>query len=235
MSRPVLTVITVVLNNARPLRETIESVKRLRQIRCVHLIIDGGSRDSTIEVIRDHAVRDPRIRWISEPDRGIYDAMNKGWLMADPESRILFLGAGDRLLSLPDQESLAGDGVIFGDVLIGRRLFKGGAGWALRISNTLHHQALLVPRAIHPEPPFDLRFRLYADFDFNQRLLKRGVRFRYDPALRAAALPGGVSSRKDRREMLAVVGKNFGPLWSLVALLCLPFRMLGRIADGVGG
>lgn len=230
-----LVVITSTLNCRDHLVGTIESVQAVRSVPISHVIVDGGSTDGTLNVIRRHAAVNPRIRWISEPDRGIYDAMNKGWLMADPESRILFLGAGDLLLSLPDQESLADDGVIFGDVLIGRRLFKGRGGWTLRISNTLHHQALLVPRALHPDPPFDLRFRLYADFDFNQRLLRRGVRFRYDPALRAAALPGGVSSRKDRREMLAVVGKNFGPLWSLVALLYLPFRMLGRIAEGGGG
>jgi len=229
-----LAVITTTLNCRDHLTVTIESVQAFRSLPLSHVIVDGGSTDGTVEVIRRYAAADPRIRWISEPDRGIYDAMNKGWVLAAPESRVLFLGGGDRLVSLPDPDSLEGGEVIYGDVLIGRRLFKGGAGWGLRLCNTLHHQALLVPRALHPAPPFDLRFRLYADFDFNQRLLKQGVRFRYDPLLRAAALPGGVSSRKDRREMLAVVRKNFGVAWWLAALLFLPVRMMTRLVEGKG-
>lgn len=229
MEHAILTIVTVVRNAASTLEETILSVRAIVPMPHEHLIVDGASTDGTVEVIRRHAAIDPSIRWISAPDRGIYDAMNRGWSMASPESLILFLGAGDRIISLPPLEKCPPDQVVYGDVEIDKRLFRGEAGWWLRISNTLHHQALLVPRRLHPEPPFDLRFRLYADFDLNQRLLKGGVPFRYDPALRAVALPGGVSSRKDRGEMLRVVRKNFGIGWMMAASFLLPVRMAARV------
>ena len=217
-----LAVITVVRDAAGSLEETIRSVLEQKERTDLdYLIIDGGSTDGSVEIIRSYA--DRLFYWVSEPDHGIYDAMNKGWDAARSDSLILFLGAGDRLLSLPDDiASLCRDprDVLYGDVLMGeQRLFKGGAGLRLRLYNTLHHQALLVNKGNHPDPPFDTHFRVYADFDFNQRLLKGGARFLYCPGLLAFAHPGGVSDRQDFAESLRVIGHNFGIGWVLLARL----------------
>lgn len=229
-----ITVITVVRNSADGLRETIASVEKAGVSNLDLVIVDGGSTDGTLEVIKMHAGR--LHWWTSEPDNGIYDAMNKGWRAARSDSRILFLGAGDRIVSLPDLDGCPADHVIYGDVLIGSRLFRGGAGIALRYGNTLHHQALLVPKSLHPEPPFDTRFRLYADFDFNQRLLKMGARFVRSPFLVGYALPGGVSSRKDYRELASIITKNFGARWVVVALMALvPKRLKQFFTQGAAG
>lgn len=219
-----ITVITVVRNSAARLRETIASVESAGISHPDLVIVDGGSTDGTVEVIRSHA--DRLHWWVSEPDHGIYDAMNKGWRAARNDSRILFLGAGDRIISLPAPGDLPADVVIYGDVWIGDRLFRGREGIPLRYGNRLHHQALLVPKSLHPSPPFDTRFRLYADFDFNQRLLKMGARFVKSPELSGYALPGGVSSRKDYRELAAVITKNFGAPWVAVALLSMILKRL---------
>lgn len=226
--------ITVVYNAAASLEATIASIAALDYPQLEYRVVDGGSSDGTLEVIRRYqnkVITD----WISEPDNGIYDAMNKGWRSAREDSWILFLGAGDRLLSLPSDLALfRGREVLFGQVLIGERRFIPSADWRLTCGNTLHHQALLVPKTVHPAPPFDTSFRIYADFDFNQRLLKRGVAFVYAEELRASALPDGISSRKDYREMLRVVLKNFGAGGLLKAALYLLFNRMLRVFSGEG-
>ncbi len=226
---PWVTVITVVYNDAANLKATIDSVAALDYPHLEYRVVDGGSTDGTTELIRCHE-NTVITAWTSEPDNGIYDAMNKGWRASRNDSLIIFLGAGDLLLSLPaDMACFQGREVLYGQVLIGRRCFKPSADWRLKCGNTLHHQAMLVPKSLHIEPPFDTVFKMYADFDFNQRLLKRGVSFVYADGFLASALPGGFSSRKDYREMMRVVLNNFGPAWMLTALLYLSLSRLLRI------
>jgi glycosyltransferase involved in cell wall biosynthesis len=80
-----ISVITICYNSARHIARTITSVLEQTYPDLEYLIVDGGSSDGTIEIIKSHASRDPRIRWVSEPDDGISDAMNKGVLMATGE------------------------------------------------------------------------------------------------------------------------------------------------------
>jgi len=225
---PWVTVITAVLNDAHNLETTIRSIEALEYPCLEYHVVDGGSNDGSVELIRRYEGTVIQ-RWTSEADNGIYDAMNKGWRAAREDSFILLLGAGDKLLSLPvDMGRFRPQEVIFGTVSIGERLFTSSADWRLKSNNTLHHQALLVHKSLHPEPPFDLRFKMYADFDFNQRLLKRGIRFVADGGFRASALPGGFSSRKDYAEMLRIVRKNFGLAWLMVTCLYLPLNRFAR-------
>ena len=238
-AKPLITVVTVVRNGAAQLEETLRSVFAQGYSNLAYIIIDGGSTDGTLEIIRRYA--DRLTFWVSEPDRGIYDAMNKGWAVARDEGYLLFLGAGDRLLSLPkDMERFGHNEVVYGVVELGNRQFRPESGVGLRCNNTLHHKALLVTKSLHPEPPFDTRFRLYADLDFNQRLLKQGVHFVFSEELRGYALPGGASSSKAHRETLAIVAKNFGFCWSLWAFCYLVLRRMARFfrdghAAGMGG
>jgi glycosyltransferase involved in cell wall biosynthesis len=232
-NKPLVTVVTVVRNGVGFVEQTIRSVLDSGYKNVAYIVVDGGSTDGTVDIIRKYA--DRLAWWTSEPDQGIYDAMNKGWAAAQESSLVLFLGAGDLLLSLPaDLPRFGPEEVIYGDVHVGKRLFRANAGFELRCNNSLHHQALLVPKALHPAPPFDTSFRVYADFDFNQRLLKQGVKFVYCADLQAYALPGGLSSSKAHRETLAIVSKNFGPLWRLLALCFLALRKPGRLLTNWG-
>jgi len=108
--------------------------------------------------------------------------------------------------------------IYYGRVMLdGGREFVSHANWRLKLYNALHHQALLIPKQLHPEPPFDTRCRLYADFDFNQRLMKRGVPFRFISGLSAFASPGGLTATTDAIEMTDVVRKNYGAFWWLLS------------------
>jgi glycosyltransferase involved in cell wall biosynthesis len=214
-----ISVITVVLNAASNLEETIQSVlEKKSTVGLDYLIIDGGSTDGTVDVIRKYA--DQISYWASNPDNGIYDAMNKGWAAAADDSFILFLGAGDRLISLPDAMSCYRHNyVVYGVVRMGEKtVFKARADYHLKLYNSLHHQALLVNKALHPAPPFNCRYRLYADFDFNQRLMKSGARFIYSPQFIAYAHPGGLSYKTNLSESLRIIRKNFGCFWMLLTL-----------------
>ena len=229
-----VTVITVVRNAAKALETTIQSVLGQSVPGVDFIIIDGASTDETLQVIRRN---EKSIKvWVSEADRGVYDAMNKGWSLADPDSRVLFLGAGDRLISLPEGLGAKHEpsAILFGKVcLADNQQFHARKGFWLKLYNSLHHQALLIPRSLHPEPPFCLDYPLYADFDFNQRLFKQGAIFQFDPDLQAYAAPGGLTKELDIDELAAVTRKNFGCLWSGLArvgfLLSKHFTPLRRL------
>lgn len=223
---PVITVITVVYNAVSLIESTIASVLDNDYKNLKYIIIDGASTDGTVEVIRRYEKR--LTAFVSEKDNGIYDAMNKGWALAAPYSYILFLGAGDRLENLPaDMNQYTVNDVIYGRVhLEGQKVFIPRAGILLRLYNTLHHQALLVNKSIHSKPPFNIRYSVYADFDFNQRLLKQGVNFVYSVGLVSYSLPDGVSHKTNLSELISIIRKNFGFSWSILSFIAFKLTML---------
>ena len=195
--RPIA-VVTVCRNPGAQLAGALDSVAALRDARVRHIVVDGASTDGTAEHLAraGHALH----RWISEPDRGIYDAMNKGWVAAPANAWLLFLGADDRLLRVPPADEMreheaSGCALVYGSTEIaGGQTFPSRYGPELRLHNTLHHQSLLVRKDAHPEPPFDATLRVYGDWEFNLRLWRAGATARHSPTLRAQASPGGISA-----------------------------------------
>src|SRR5258705_11239297 len=86
-------IITPTLNSGPKLEATINSVLSQKEDLFEYIVVDGGSSDETLNLLRKHG---ERIKWISEKDRGVYDAMNKGIGMASGRY-LYFLGAGDHL------------------------------------------------------------------------------------------------------------------------------------------
>jgi glycosyltransferase involved in cell wall biosynthesis len=212
---PTITFVSVVYNVEASLAGTIESIGNLNYPNKQYIVIDGGSTDGTVEIIRRYSHNISY--WVTEKDNGIYDAMNKAWEQASLHSYILFLGAGDKILSVPASLDDTFSKVYYGDVLIGNKLFKSKANFFLKLGNTLHHQALLIPKALCKNAPFNVGYKVYADFDFNQRLLKKDVTFEYSSDLKAYALPGGCSAERNTVEMKSIVRKNFGVFFSSLA------------------
>ncbi len=213
-----ISVVTVVKNGACLLEETILSViEKMATTEIDYLVIDGASTDGTQEIIKKYSGQISY--WISEPDDGIYDAMNKGWAAAANNSFIMFLGAGDRIISFPDtMSSYRQNDVVFGTVWMGeKKMFKSRADFHLKLYNSLHHQALLVNKALHPDLPFNCRYRVYADFDFNQRLKIMGAHFIQSSDFIGYASPGGMSDRNCFAESLSIISSNAGFFWSALA------------------
>ena len=211
-----LTVITVVRNEEEHLEETIRSVIRIKTRNIRYIVVDGGSTDNTVALIKKF--ENHIDYWVSEKDNGLYDAMNKGWCLSDDSTGILFLGAGDRIISLPENRPSSDQStIIFGRVFLGnKKLFRSHVDIQLRFANTLHHQCLIIPKRLHIAPPFNTAYRIYADFDFNQRLLKQGALFKYDENFLSYALPGG-SSANYSAESYKISFRNFGVIWGMMA------------------
>lgn len=220
-----ISVITVAFNDAIMLRDTLNNMRELRGKYHEYIIIDGGSTDNTRELISEYS--DVVTKWVSEKDQGIYDAMNKGWLMADPESFIIYMGAGDKILALPSVDEFQKNTILYGDAIMeGRKPLKGKVNRRLKLGNTLHHQSLLIPKSLHPDAPFDCTYKTYADFDFNQRLLKSRYLFKYSDNLKGYAAAGGVSNLKlNIAEMTTIVLKNYGLYHAVLSKMYLLFQL----------
>lgn len=226
-----IAVIVVCRNALSDLRDTIESVVRLLDQRVKLIVIDGASTDGTVEYL--NGIRASLYYSSSEPDAGIYQAMNKGWSVVPAESIVLYLGAGDCLLQLPDQSELnqaldGGGNVLLGRCSIGALPFESRWGWEMKIRNTAHHQALLVPKALHESPPFDEGLRIYADWDFNLRLQAQGYSAKHTDNLRTYAKPGGASWRHDLREISLVAWRWGGALTAAASVAVNAFSRASR-------
>ncbi|MBW2369680.1 MAG: glycosyltransferase [Deltaproteobacteria bacterium] len=228
LNTPLITIVTVVKNAEACLEETIKNVLSLNYKETDYVIVDGKSTDNTLDIIKTY---DSQITtWISEPDNGLYDAMNKAWEIAREDSSLLFLGAGDKIVNMPSRLSCLANGhVICGRVRLGERgIFKSRANFQLRFANTLHHQSLIVPKQLHPDPPFNTAYRVYADFDFNQRLYKKGIPFVFDPSFLSDADPGGISQTYSP-ESYRVSLKNYGIGWAMAALIFYLYNKCRRL------
>lgn len=173
-----VTIITVCRNHAKELEKTIQSVENQTWQKKEYIVIDGASTDETLEVIQQHG--DSITQWISEPDQGIYDAMNKGIRLAQGQW-VIFMNAGDTFASTDTlqrvfQESQEAD-VIYGDVIKGEHVKKAEP------PHNAHrmffcHQSAFVKTSCLREFPFDTRHRMSADFKQIKQLYLSGKSFR---------------------------------------------------------
>src|SRR5882762_5341075 len=166
---PLISIITVVLNAADTLERAIQSVLKQNFDDLEYVIIDGGSTDGSLDIIRRY---ESGIRyWCSEPDDGLYDAMNKG-VRGSKGRWVLFLGADDLLVgNLREIAPLLTDErtVYYGDVYMPRRhvLYDGPFSAYKIMFRNICQQAIFYPRAVFEAHSFDTRYKLWADHVFN--------------------------------------------------------------------
>lgn len=216
---PLISIIVVCRNPGETLRAAVGSVQTQRAADCELVIVDGGSTDGTREWLEAERARFGTL--ITEPDHGIYDAMNKG-IAAARGDWVLFLGADDRLAAdnvlaaAGRQLQAEAPAVLAGTARFDDgRLYAASPGTALR-RNFVHHQATFYRRELFQKHgAFDLSLRIQADYDFNLRLLRAGVTFTPLPLLISNCASGGVSDAghwANYREEITVRHRHF-PAW----------------------
>ena len=182
---PEVSIITVVRNDASGLERTIDSVAAQDYPHREYVIVDGASTDGTPEVLRRRTAE--VTRWISEPDSGIFQAMNKGARMARGEY-LCFMNAGDRFASPAALSAIFNPPprteLLWGDCIIesARGVEYDSAREVLRRLHrqmTVCHQSLFVRRAALLQRPFDETFRIAADYDFLCERLLAGAAWEY--------------------------------------------------------
>lgn len=202
---PLVSIITVVRNGGKTLESAINSVLDIDSDDFEYIIIDGSSTDDTLEIIKKYENR--ITYWVSEPDKGVYDAMNKG-IMAASGKYLYFLGADDCLVGLPT--SFDGD-IVCGNVDYGYGYFKhGNPGEVLK--------KIKYRNSIHPQGTFyknygllyNGEYPLCADYLFNIEYIKRGRLVTVNQVV-AKFSPYGLSSGwKAKWEIIKIAYDQFG-------------------------
>jgi glycosyltransferase involved in cell wall biosynthesis len=228
VDRPLVSIICVFFNAAVEVRPLLESIVEGADANCELIVIDGGSTDGTVEALQEFAPH--MASFVSEPDEGIYSAMNKGISRARGEY-IFHLNSGDRLLKIPVEElkqCLEEDiQVASFCVLVDGELFTPHTGFRLRIDNTWHHQGTFYRRSSHPG--YDPSYRVFGDLNANQRMLRAGFRVRLFPGIVADHAHNGVSAvKKHFGEVYKSIRETFGAEYLPIAFLWFKYKGMRR-------
>lgn len=223
----ILSIITVVFNDL-DIEKTIRSVIPFLSNDVEYILIDGGSTNGTIEVIEKY--QQYFSYYISEPDKGIYDAMNKG-IQHSTGEYVLHLNSGDTLTSVPieilKENRTQVDILSFPvDIDNGSLIYYPLFDSRVKFRTSLHHQGTFYRREL---VSYDCSYKIFADFDLNQRLYKKKVTslmFKY-PII-AKHLENGISAKTPRRreEYAKVIRKNFGIIYVIVFYFHLIYKFI---------
>lgn len=171
-TKPLITVVTVCYNAVNELDKTMQSVLNQIYDNIEYIVIDGGSTDGTVDVIKKYA--DRLAYWVSEPDKGIYDAMNKG-IKASTGEWINFMNAGDwfyknTTLSEVFERGKNEAGVIYGSVNMVYSTYSQIVHPQMKPSKKnpmpFNHQSVFVRTIFMKERPFDTTYKYVADYNF---------------------------------------------------------------------
>lgn len=226
---PVISIITVTFRAESLLEGTIQSVLAQDYPAIEFIIVDGGSTDGTLEIARKYQSKIAKL--ISEPDKGIYDAMNKGIQLATGEY-VVFMNAGDsfynnQVLSKamsahPNADFYYGDTMIVnedGQELGRRRLpLPEKLNWkSLQMGMMVSHQSMIARRSL--AVPYDLQYKISADIDWTIRVLKQSKTVVNTNQYVSRFLEGGTSAKRRKqglKERWAIQVKHYGLLTTVV-------------------
>ena len=238
---PEFSIITATFNSAESVASTIKSIKEQSYNDYEVLFIDGASTDNTVDIIREHTADiSDRIKIVSEADKGIYDALNKGLNAANGEI-ISFLHADDFYASTETLKKVSerfkrdSSGSVYGDLLyVGKgntnkviRHWQSGECTRRKLKRGWMppHPSFFVKKSIYEKyGAFDVSLKIAADYDFMMRVLfKENISTSYLPEVLVKMRVGGVSNkslknilRKSREDLIAMKKNELGGFISLV-------------------
>jgi glycosyltransferase involved in cell wall biosynthesis len=221
--KPIISIITVVFNRVKELEKTIKSVVSQEYPYIDYVVIDGGSTDGTIEVIKKYS--DKISYWVSEKDNGIYDAMNKGLKIAKGDY-VWFLNAGDEIYSENTLKNIFENSedsdVYYGDTeyidetgkSYGTRTLKKPPkklDWKKFINGmVVSHQSMIIRKDKTVE--YDLQYKHCADIDWAIRTFKNCKKITNTNSILSKFLIGGYSKKNiisSNKERYRILRKHF--------------------------
>ena len=241
---PKFSIITVTYNTGQTVEDTIQSVIAQTYHRIEHIIVDGASTDNTLDVIEKY--RDKIHVLISEPDRGIYDAMNKGMALATGDY-LCFLNAGDSFHEADILQQMVHSirGNELPDVLYGetalvdsnrhflrmRRLSAPEAlTWrSFRQGMLVCHQAFFAKRSL--SEPYNLRYRFSADFDWCIRVMKKAQTLHNTHLVVIDYLEEGTTTRNRKaslKERFRIMAQHYGLISTVARHVGFVVRLLTK-------
>lgn len=248
--KPKVSVITITFNAGRFLQKTIESIINQSNKNFEYLIIDGGSKDNTLDIIqqyenehfssmeeaqkREETVSN-KMLWISEPDKGLYDAMNKGMHLAQGDF-VWFINAGDKIYDDTTMQNVVDTinnnpscDVVYGQSIIideednirGER--HKIAPKKLTLKSLLNglvvcHQSILVRKSIAAD--YDTQYCISADYDWVCKAVAKSRQNCYIDTYISRFMVAGVSARQRKKswiERYHIMKKHFGVIPTLWA------------------
>tara|TARA_R110001592_G_scaffold155601_2_gene385548 strand:- start:3688 stop:4431 length:744 start_codon:yes stop_codon:yes gene_type:complete len=215
MSLPKISIITVCFNAENTIEKTIESVTNQTYENIEYLIIDGQSYDKTLSIAGNYKSKISKI--ISEPDSGIYNAMNKGITLSTGDY-LLFLNADDYLLSTTVVENYMAQisdskhsDIFYGNILIYNHLNGFGKIWKahkkvtgkLLYNSTIPHPSTIFRRAVFEDlGTYNESYKITADHEFYIKSFVNGKKFQHVNILTALFSIGGISTSDDNSKLI---------------------------------
>jgi glycosyltransferase involved in cell wall biosynthesis len=246
---PVISIVTVVFNGKDLLEKTIQSVINQSLKNLEYIIIDGQSTDGTVEIIKKYQAHISY--WVSESDKGIYDAMNKALSIAKG-NYIWFLNAGDLIespdtlnkifSSFPDADVIYGETNLINskDEILGtrsglttRKLPEHMTWKDMKYGMVVSHQSILVKRSIAPE--YNLQYLCSSDIDWVITCLKRSKKNLNMNTVLSRYLIGGFSIKNQKqalRERFSIYIKHYGILGTLESHIYIFVNALKHALSG---
>lgn len=237
--KPLVSVITVCYNSAHLLQRTIKSLRLQTYSEIEYIVIDGASKDNTKQIIKEN--QDIINLWISEPDNGLYYAMNKGLDLANGDY-VIYINAGDMFSSPDTLEKVFANhqddvDIYYGDTMIlaenqkeigsrrlnpPKQLTKNSFRWGM----TVCHQSIFIKRTIAPK--YNTSYRITADYDWVLTSIENAKKIVNTNTYISKFLSGGLSSKhivKANKERFRIMRNHYG----LITTLWYNFLMLFRL------
>ena len=238
-----VSIIIATYNASFYIGECLQSIKSQTSKNIEVVLVDGASTDNTMAIVKASGL--PLLNWVSEPDKGIYDAMNKGIGMARGKW-IYFLGADDRLL--PDFSQL------LTHLQDNRTVYYGNSDWyadraevpytllqgsfsSYRLAKwCINHQSILYPRAVFDKYMYDVRYKVNADYALNMAVWgdRRFKKQHYEISIVTYNLSGFSFFTKDQvfeKDKLKLIRQRLG-WWTYARLMIKHYKTKMRRSEG---
>ena len=218
-SLPKISIGLVVYNGVEHIRNALDSIVRQSYKNIELIVVDGGSMDGTLDVLHEYAEHISVL--VSEPDKGIYDAMNKVCSLASGDW-LIFLGCDDTLLdtfSNITKLMADSDSVYYGDVIFRStgRVYGGKFSKFRLMEHNICHQSLFYPKSVYKNHSYSLDYKWLADYVYNLKLLGEGIPFVYTGVVVSVFndIGGSFSGDADlKRDQLKLIASAFGPVYA---------------------